>query len=326
MDNIEGLTFFSLIAISYLLRRKYTGSNIGGLRKLRGFIRGFFEILLIPSSLVMIIFNTEDGQRVTGVILIITYGLGWMFYSLLSTKKSENKGHIDKSIFDKKAPKSAAVNMDFVKSVQKTPSPTPKTQGNSFGTIRFKYCDFEGDITERTVDIKSGKRGNKFKGYCHLRNEIRTFYFSRIDGFEIINVETGEIMTPMEWRNKLQGTKNSEEFLEGEAFKIKRAKKTAEDNKTWLKLTTPLPTVLFEGKRFALGGYFKTGNIDECKQKITENGGIVQPQPNGKTDYIVVNTEYGVNQTYENAIHGLHARDIEPVIISEEHWVAALRD
>jgi NAD-dependent DNA ligase len=87
----------------------------------------------------------------------------------------------------------------------------------------------------------------------------------------------------------------------------------------------PPPDVIFENKRFALGGYFNSGNIDESKEKVEKHGGIIQAIPNGKTDYIVVNIDHGVNGTYENAIKNLRERGIEPVIISEEHWLSFIK-
>lgn len=193
-----------------------------------------------------------------------------------------------------------------------------------YDSVRFQYRDFNGDMTERTVDVVSGKRGEEFKGYCHFRNDIRTFYFSRIEGDEVINVATGEIMTPMAWRNKLQGTSVSREALEDESIRIEHKKSLAEANSTWLSLTMPPPIVIFENKRFALGGYFDSGNIEESKEKVTKRGGIIQTVPNGKTDYIVVNPNVGVNETYKNAIQKLHERNINPVIVSEKHFLAHL--
>ncbi|MFZ2404312.1 MAG: hypothetical protein WAW41_04190 [Methylobacter sp.] len=195
-----------------------------------------------------------------------------------------------------------------------------------YGTVRFKYRDYDGNITDRTVDVITGKRGNKFKGYCHLRKETRSFYFSRIHGFELIDVETGEVTTPMEWRDRLQGTKRSKEALGYEEISIEHKAEVDEANRTWLSLTMPPPDVEFENKRFALGGYFNSGNIDVSKAKVEKRGGIIQLTPNGKTDFIVVNPEFGVNKTYENAIKKLRERGIEPVIICEEHWLSFIEN
>jgi hypothetical protein len=99
------------------------------------------------------------------------------------------------------------------------PTPTkPKKKfkpksSDGLDTIKFKYKDYEGNITERVVDFHTGKRGDIFKGFCHLREENRTFYYSRIAGMEVINVNTGEVMKPMEWRYSIQGTKLAEQAM-----------------------------------------------------------------------------------------------------------------
>jgi hypothetical protein len=85
-----------------------------------------------------------------------------------------------------------------------------------YSTIRFRYRDREGNETERTVDVVTGKRGETFKAFCHLRKEERTFFFNRIAGFEVIDVVSGETLTPMEWRFRLQGTKVALSELESE--------------------------------------------------------------------------------------------------------------
>ena len=85
-----------------------------------------------------------------------------------------------------------------------------------YSTIRFRYSDREGNETERTVDVVTGKRGETFRAFCHLRKEERTFFFKRITGFEVIDVDSGETLTPMEWRFRLQGTKVALSELERE--------------------------------------------------------------------------------------------------------------
>lgn len=85
-----------------------------------------------------------------------------------------------------------------------------------YATVRFQYQDANGSQTERTVDVITGKKGDTFKAFCHLRGEQRTFYFDRIINFEVIDVQSGEVMTPMEWRYKLQGTKVAKIELEKE--------------------------------------------------------------------------------------------------------------
>ena len=84
-----------------------------------------------------------------------------------------------------------------------TPSKSPK-QKTVLDTVHFTYKDIEGQITERTVDLYTGIKGPRFKGHCHLRDEERTFYFDRIQGDQIIRIETGEVLTLEDWRNELR--------------------------------------------------------------------------------------------------------------------------
>lgn len=93
-----------------------------------------------------------------------------------------------------------------------------------YDTIRFKYRGTEGALTERTVDITSGKKGHIFGGFCHLRKEERSFYFDRIIDYAVIDTTTGEVMTPMTWRYRLQGTKVAKEAMEEEREMLRRRK------------------------------------------------------------------------------------------------------
>ena len=192
-----------------------------------------------------------------------------------------------------------------------------------YATIRFKYNDLENNITERTVDVMTGKKNNYFSGYCHLRKARRDFYFAGMRG-DVVNVTTGEALLPMEWRHQLQGTAASKKAMEKEAEHIAFENNRNEGNDTWLKLTSPAPVVEFEGKRFTLGGYFDSGNIDACKEKVTSRGGIIQAAPNGKTDFIVVNPDEGVSNHYQSCIKKLLDRNITPIIISEDHWLDSM--
>jgi len=195
-----------------------------------------------------------------------------------------------------------------------------------YDTVRFKYRDADGGISERTVDLTMGKKGDQFRGYCHLRKDTRTFYFKRIQDFEVIDVATGEVSTPMEWRYKLQGTKVAKDALIEEKRIIAASKKLEEASDSWLSLTVPAPKVEFENKRFALAGYFSSGNREDSEGKVESKGGVIQQSPNGKTDYIVINPSQGVNKTFEKAILKLIERGIQPVIISEKHWLASLKN
>lgn len=106
--------------------------------------------------------------------------------------------------------------------LQNTSVQASKASIKPYATIFFKYQDGEGNITERTVDVITGKKGEMFKAYCHLRQDERSFYFSRIYDFEVIDVNSGESLTPMEWRYKLQGTKVARKELERERNVMKQ--------------------------------------------------------------------------------------------------------
>ena len=154
--------------------------------------------------------------------------------------------------------------------IKRSPS-KPPSEKRVYDTVRFKYRDADGEISERTVDLTMGKKGDQFRGYCNLRKGTRTFYFKRIQDFEVIDVATGEVSTPMEWRYKLQGTKVAKEALIEEQRIIAANKKLEEASDSWLSLTIPAPTVEFENKRFALAGYFSSGNREDSEGKVKNN-------------------------------------------------------
>lgn len=61
-------------------------------------------------------------------------------------------------------------------------------------TIKIKYEDGGGVVTERVVDVKKYNHYQEcFWGFCHLRNENRTFRTDRVK--EVVDVETGEIVS-----------------------------------------------------------------------------------------------------------------------------------
>lgn len=67
--------------------------------------------------------------------------------------------------------------------------------------IRFAYSDHSGDSSEREVTVRrvvSLGRANGdtyFLGYCHLRNEPRTFRLDRIKSRKVTDTSTGEMAT-----------------------------------------------------------------------------------------------------------------------------------
>lgn len=73
-------------------------------------------------------------------------------------------------------------------------------QGNK--RIRFAYRNAVSDGTDREVSVRkvmSAGSGHDddiyFQGYCHLRNEPRTFRLDRVKGRKVVDTATGEIGT-----------------------------------------------------------------------------------------------------------------------------------
>lgn len=66
-------------------------------------------------------------------------------------------------------------------------------------TVRIDYCDANGSVTQRVVDIRAyepkGSDGLVI-GRCHMRNATRTFRFDRMQ--RVIDAETGEIIANLQ--------------------------------------------------------------------------------------------------------------------------------
>ena len=75
-------------------------------------------------------------------------------------------------------------------------------------TVEFSYTNAEGVGSKRIVDVKE-KKEEYFSGYCHFRNEKRTFRYDRIDG-DIVIISTGEVVSPENFSG--QWSKKSEDF------------------------------------------------------------------------------------------------------------------
>lgn len=64
-------------------------------------------------------------------------------------------------------------------------------------TLRFAYKDNTGQSLERTVKVSSISEGNGLnylEGYCHTRQDFRTFRTDRIRG-SLVDIESGEILS-----------------------------------------------------------------------------------------------------------------------------------
>lgn len=88
------------------------------------------------------------------------------------------------------------------------PKPEPKTKraksgrrGNVIDHILISYVDSIGFETEREVTVYS-LDGYYLKGFCHLRDEFRTFRIDNIVG-DVMRIETGELLSPEDWRQEV---------------------------------------------------------------------------------------------------------------------------
>lgn len=123
-------------------------------------------------------------------------------FSYFSPSRSDPAGKVSEK--DKKRYDSA------VKDIRNISKPRQsKKSTRVLDTITFRYRDAEDNETERTVDLYTGIRGDKFRGYCHLRQEERTFYFYRIISSEVIRPETGEILEFGDWWDELRKMKRT---------------------------------------------------------------------------------------------------------------------
>ncbi len=69
---------------------------------------------------------------------------------------------------------------------------------NKAGTYQIDYQNRKFEVTTRIITITKIYRENSInyiRGFCHLRNEYRTFRLDRIIGY-ITDIETGEMLDP----------------------------------------------------------------------------------------------------------------------------------
>jgi DNA ligase (NAD+) len=96
----------------------------------------------------------------------------------------------------------------------------------------------------------------------------------------------------------------------------------------------PPPKVIFKGKSFLFTGQFTFGSRKECQKAVASVGGISsdQKQVNHLIDYLVVGSagsKAWSKGSYGNKIESAvlsRRQHGTPSVISEEHWVAALKD
>lgn len=100
---------------------------------------------------------------------------------------------------------------------------------------------------------------------------------------------------------------------------------------TDLPITRPPPEVVFEGQTFVFAGQMGYGPTHACEREVLELGGMCEGVVNRRTDYIVIGT-LAANDWCQLSFGSLidevvqyRARGVPIAVISEEHWVAALR-
>ena len=96
----------------------------------------------------------------------------------------------------------------------------------------------------------------------------------------------------------------------------------------------PQPKLVFTGKTFLFTGQFAFGSRKECQSAVELRGGISsdQKQVSHAIDYLVVGT--AGNKTWSKGSYGnkieravlIRRQHGRPAIVSEEHWIAALKE
>jgi DNA ligase (NAD+) len=115
-----------------------------------------------------------------------------------------------------------------------------------------------------------------------------------------------------------------------ENYKVELAAKIVSEDSPF---DHPQPEVIFNGKSFLFTGQFISGSRKDCQKAVNLRGGITtdQKQASQMIDYLVVGSEGSKvwsKGSYGNKIEAaiLARREHgKPSIISEEHWVAALK-
>lgn len=75
---------------------------------------------------------------------------------------------------------------------------------DAYYLVEFDYLSSSDELTHRRVYVTSGKRGHLFKGFCMLRNDVRSFAFDRIVDDVVTDLVTGELMDVDVWKKEFQ--------------------------------------------------------------------------------------------------------------------------
>jgi hypothetical protein len=125
---------------------------------------------------------------------------------ILAIKSIFGKGHEVRPNVVGDEPVAAARPPKTKKSQQSNQS-APSRRG-VLDIVEFSYRDEHGAITKRIVEVRTGIRGHLFKGFCHLRQDKRSFSYRRILG-DVVRVETGEILPAKEWWRQMRKMKRA---------------------------------------------------------------------------------------------------------------------
>ena len=100
---------------------------------------------------------------------------------------------------------------------------------------------------------------------------------------------------------------------------------------TDLPITRPEPAVVFEGRTFVFAGQMSYGPTHACEREVLELGGMCEHTVNRRTDYLVIGTLAGDDWGQDSFgrlvddVVQYRARGIPIAVMTEDHWVAALR-
>jgi DNA ligase (NAD+) len=164
--------------------------------------------------------------------------------------------------------------------------------------------------------MNEGNR-EKWKKYLFLTQD----FDSDSDGLKpFSSAALAAVKIPEGW----SGSQAIENYKEGLAAKIVQEESPFDH---------PQPKVIFKDKSFLFTGVFAFGSRKECQKAVVSRGGISsdQKQINHSIDYLVVGSEGNKSWSkgsYGNKIEAavlIRREHGKPKIISEEHWVAALR-
>lgn len=86
----------------------------------------------------------------------------------------------------------------LILSQKRPPKRNPLPNNTQLKNIAFNYTNSSGDYTYREVDVKKVDENYVF-GYCHSRQQMRTFRLDRIEYDEVIIRDSGEVLNVYDW-------------------------------------------------------------------------------------------------------------------------------